>query len=217
VCTPNRERTLVASVSLTVEPGEGLLIAGASGRGKTSLLRAIAGLWTEGSGRVERPALDQLLFLPQQPYMVLGSLRSQLAYGRAGRAIADAGLRAVLERVSLGALADRFGGLDAERDWTKVLSIREQQRLPCARVRLAAPRYVLLDEATSALDRANEDNLYRQLDAIDTTPISVSHRAALLPFHRQVLEVLGDGSWRLVPAAGYRFDDGDAVSDTAGA
>lgn len=203
--TPGRERTLIVDLSVSAEPGQGLMIVGDSGGGKSSLLRAIAGLWIAGAGRIVRPAPEETMFLPQQPYMVLGSLRSQLLYPGRGRPVSDQELLRLLERVNLGDLARRFGGLDAELDWGKVLSIGEQQRLAFARVLLCRPRYVMLDEATSALDRANEDHLYRELAATSTTPVSVSHHAALLKFHRQVLELAGNGQWRLHLAADYRF------------
>jgi putative ATP-binding cassette transporter len=206
VRTPNRARTLIAGLTVTVQPGHGLLVAGDSGGGKSSLLRAILGLWTAGSGRIERPPLDQLVFLPQQPYMVLGDLRSQLLYPDRARAIPDADLLRLLERVNLGTLAERVGGLSAQHDWAKVLSVGEQQRLAFARVLLAEPRFALLDEATSALDAANEENLYTELAATRTTPVSVSHRPGILRFHERVLELPGDGTWRVVPATGYRFD-----------
>jgi putative ATP-binding cassette transporter len=137
--------------------------------------------------------------------MILGSLRSQLLYPDRSRRVDDAELRGLLERVNLGETIGRFGGLDAERDWAKVLSIGEQQRLAFARVLLAEPHYVMLDEATSALDAANEENLYRQLAATRTTPVSVSHRPGVLPFHDRVLELPGGGQWRLLPASDYRF------------
>ena len=206
VRTPDGLRTLAVELSLRVEPGEGLLIVGGSGGGKSSLLRAIAGLWTNGAGRIERPSADELVFLPQHPYMALGPLRDQLLYPHRDRAVGDAELLRLLGRVNLGTLAQRLGGLDADHDWAKVLSIGEQQRLAFARVLLAEPRYAMLDEATSALDAANEVNLYRQLAATRSTPVSVSHRPGVLPFHAHVLELPGDGSWRLLPAQGYRFD-----------
>jgi putative ATP-binding cassette transporter len=204
--TPKYERTLVRNLSLSVAPGQGLLIVGASGSGKSSLLRAIAGLWTSGSGRITRPRPDDILFLPQRPYMILGSLRSQLLYPQAAdRPVPDEDLQQVLERVNLPDLVERFGGLDVEVDWEKVLSIGEQQRLAFARVLLTRPGYVMLDEATSALDAANEQNLYRQLVDAGTTLVSVGHRPSILPHHQQVLELTGDGGWRLEPAGSYRF------------
>jgi len=203
--TPNHERTLVKELTLSVEPGEGLLIVGASGGGKSSLLRAIAGLWDAGTGTILRPSSDDLLFLPQHAYMVLGSLRRQLTYPGGERDFSDDQLRAALGRVNLPSLEQHCGGFDRELDFDKVLSVGEQQRVAFARVLLRKPKYVMLDEATSALDGENEAALYGQVDP-GTTPVSVSHRPALLKYHRQVLELLGQGSWRLHSAADYRFD-----------
>jgi putative ATP-binding cassette transporter len=199
--TPGGERILVRDLSLAIEPGRGLMIVGESGTGKSSLLRAIAGLWYRGGGRIVRPPPEDILFLPQRPYMILGTLRSQLLYPRTERQVADAELLRLLARVRLPDLAGRFGGLDADMDWEKVLSIGEQQRLAFARVLLTRPRYAVLDEATSALDVANEEDLYRELIAVGTTPVSVSHRDAIRKFHAQVLELAGDGEWRLELAA----------------
>lgn len=203
--TPNQERILIRDLSLAVNPGEGLMITGESGSGKSSLLRAIAGLWHAGSGRILRPDPEQLLFLPQQPYMILGSLRSQLLYPNRGKQVADAELLELLARINLPDLADRFGGLDVEVDWEKVLSVGEQQRIAFARVLLSKPKYAMLDEATSALDSTNEEGLYRQLAGSDTTLVSVGHRSAILKYHRQVLKLGGDGTWQLQPAQGYGF------------
>ncbi|MBT9492910.1 MAG: ABC transporter ATP-binding protein/permease [Paucibacter sp.] len=203
VLTPNREHLLIQSLNLTVKPGEGLLIAGASGSGKSSLLRVIAGLWTTGSGQVRRPAGPDMLFLPQQPYLPLGNLRDQLIYPQTDRDISDSELLRWLERVNLPLLADRYGGLSAEADWARVLSVGEQQRLAFARALLAKPRYLLLDESTSALDAANEAMLYEQLAGLAITPISVSHHASLLRHHSHVLALPGDGSWAVQTASGY--------------
>lgn len=204
--TPDAERVLIRNLSLTVKPGESLLIVGESGSGKSSLLRAVAGLWYAGTGTIRRPAPEDMLFLPQQPYMVLGSLRSQLLYPNPNLPISDDDLLAALEGVSLPNLAHRVGGLDAERDWPKLLSVGEQQRLAFARLLLTRPRFAILDEATSALDIANETNLYMQLLGTQTTLISVGHRTTILKFHTQVLELDGCSTWRTVPAADYRFD-----------
>ncbi len=205
VHTPGHERILIDDLSLVVAPGEGLMIVGTSGGGKSSLLRAIAGLWNAGGGRIIRPAPEEMLFLPQQPYMVIGSLRSQLLYPHNGRQVPDEALHRLLESVNLPDLAGRCGGLDAELDWGKLLSVGEQQRLAFARVLLSRPRFAMLDEATSALDTRNEEALYRQLAASSITPVSVSHRGTLLAYHRQVLELTGNGGWRLHRAEGFRL------------
>lgn len=203
--TPNYERILVRNLSVVVKPGESLLIVGDSGCGKSSLLRAIAGLWYAGSGSILRPPAGDMLFLPQQPYMQFGTLRSQLLYPHKAGSVSDARLLKVLVQVNLAGLAERFGSLDVELDWEKVLSIGEQQRLAFARVLLFQPRYAILDEATSALDSANEAALYGLLREAGTTLISIAHRAAVLKYHSQVLELSGDTGWALHSAEAYRF------------
>ncbi|MEN9887991.1 MAG: hypothetical protein RL559_28 [Pseudomonadota bacterium] len=209
---PAPARPLLRHLSLGVEPGEGLLIVGPSGSGKTALLRTITGLWPAGAGRIVRPAPQHLLFLPQQPYMLWGAtLRGQLLYPELDRTLPDAQLLAVLEQVNLPDLAERCGGLGADLDWDKTLSVGEQQRLAFARLLLTAPRFAFLDEATSALDPANEARLYRALMATRTTPISVGHRASLLKYHAWVLEIQAEGRWQLMAAQDYRFQEQDAL------
>ncbi len=201
--TPNYQRTLVKDVSIELQPGEGLLIMGMSGGGKSSILRAIAGLWNSGTGRIYRPKLEEILFLPQRPYLILGSLRDQLLYPRTDLNISDEEIYRVLKQVNLPDLAERLGGLDTIEDWDNMLSMGEQQRVAFARLLLTQPRYAILDEATSALDVQNEQSLYQHLQTLATTYISVGHRPTLLQYHHQVLEVLGDETWRVSSPEDY--------------
>ncbi|MDB9375052.1 ABC transporter ATP-binding protein/permease [Nodularia sphaerocarpa] len=204
--TPNYERTLVRDLPFRLQSGEGLVIVGNSGSGKSSLLRAIAGLWNAGTGQILRPPLSEMMFLPQRPYMVLGSLRSQLLYPNPDNDMLESKMRHVLEEVNLAELPERVGGFEIELDWANVLSLGEQQRLAFARLLLSMPSYVILDEATSALDLANEKNLYQQLKAQGTTLISVGHRPSLLQYHEYVLELDGSSNWRLLPMEEYTVD-----------
>lgn len=196
--TPGFGRLLLQDLALELKPGNGLLITGPSGSGKSSLLRAIAGLWDHGSGTVRRLPLQSVMFLPQRPYMPVGSLRQQLLYpAREVEGLTDGRLAEILAEVQLPSLMERVGGLDAMQHWEKVLSMGEQQRLSFARVLVQSPGFVILDEATSALDDANEAALYQRLKDEGVTLISIAHRAAVVPFHSHVLCFGGDGSWTL--------------------
>ncbi|MEM6597602.1 MAG: ATP-binding cassette domain-containing protein, partial [Cyanobacteria bacterium P01_C01_bin.69] len=195
--TPNYQRTLIEDLSIELDGEGSLLVMGPSGCGKSSLMRAIAGLWTSGSGTIARPELSDLLFLPQKPYMVLGSLRTQLLYPYFDADITDERLTEVLAKVNLPDLVDRFDGLDAEEEWGDVLSLGEQQRLSLARVLVHEPKYAILDEATSALDRQNEAQLYSYLAAAKTAYISVGHRESLKSYHQSLLRLAVDHSWEV--------------------
>jgi putative ATP-binding cassette transporter len=196
VMTPDGGRTLIQDLNVDVSALEPVLVQGPSGTGKTSLMRALAGIWREGSGTVTRPPLADVMFLPQRPYMVLGSLRDQLTYPKASGK-SDEQLYEMLRTVNLSNLPERFGGLDAEMHWADVLSPGEQQRLAFARLLLNRPRFAFLDEATSALDVANEQLMYELLSKQAIPFLSSGHRPTLLKFHRNVLQLSPDREWKI--------------------
>ncbi|NCJ06432.1 ATP-binding cassette domain-containing protein [Synechococcales cyanobacterium C] len=205
--TPNAERILFENLSLQLQPQETLLIIGASGCGKSSLMRAIAGLWTNGSGTIERPDNSEILFLPQKPYMLLGSLREQLIYPNLRENIDDTEITEALKMVNLPDLIERMGGLAVERDWPTVLSLGEQQRLALARILLNQPKYVMLDEATSALDVGNERQFYQLLQSLNLQYISVGHRPSLLDYHQWVLELTEGQQWRMISTSEFQHPE----------
>lgn len=197
--TPDYKRLLIKEVSAEIPLGTGIIIKGPSGTGKSSLLRAIAGLWKSGDGTIVRPELTSLMFLSQKPYMSLGTLRDQLLYPTVRTDIADETLKQALAEANLPDLVGRYSeGLDAVRRWTDELSPGEQQRLAFARLLISKPKFVFLDEATSALDVKNEELLYTTLQKIGATYVSVGHRPTLDRYHQKALTLLGEGAWELV-------------------
>lgn len=202
VRTPGVEaHVLVNELTFVIMHKQSLLIMGASGTGKSSVLRTIAGLWYGGSGLLERPALNDLMFLPQRPYMVEGSLRDQLLYPHSLHGVSDDELRAAVDQVNLADVFARVEG-DLERllDWTNVLSLGEQQRVAFARLFLRLPKFAFLDEATSALDEENQDHLYTLLKKSGIGFISVGHRRTLTQYHDRVLVLDRSGGWELKTA-----------------
>ena len=163
--------------------------------GKTTLLRTVAGLWAYSEGDVYCPTHQ--LFLSQKPYLPQGSLLTALAYPNEEQTFNRDEMIEVLKQVSLGHLQDR---LDQEQDWTRILSLGEQQRLAFARLLLHKPNVAFLDEATASMDEGLEDNMYRLLKERlpNTTVISVGHRSTLQAFHQQQLMILGNGEWRFI-------------------
>jgi putative ATP-binding cassette transporter len=200
---PHSARCLIKDLSLEIDRQQRLLVVGPSGCGKTSFLRLVSGLWPAASGQVLRPPVGDLMFIPQKPYMLLGSLREQLCYPQNPDRFSDEQLRHVLEQVRLPELVKRYPDLEIKQDWPRLLSLGEQQRLAFARLLLTAPCFVVLDEATSALDVTTETHLYSLLREREMAFVSVGHRPTLTAFHETVLELDGSGGWRLLPAAGY--------------
>jgi putative ATP-binding cassette transporter len=206
--TPNRSRALFHGLTVDLRDQDNLVVVGQSGVGKSSLLRAIAGLWTQGSGEILRPALQEIYFLPQRPYMLLGSLKDQLLYPRMRQEIPEEELRRVLQWVNLADLPERSGGFEAELVWADVLSLGEQQRLAFARLFINRPGFAVLDEATSALDNENEATLYGKLQELGIHYISVGHRRSILDYHNYVLELRGQDKWQLLSVAEYKTKAG---------
>jgi putative ATP-binding cassette transporter len=179
---------LAAVRDLVITPGSRWLVRGPSGSGKSTLMRALAGLWPFGQGTVEIPVDATVMFVPQQSYMPIGTLRGALSYPAAPDSVDDNACRRVLERVELAAYATR---LDETAHWARRLSPGEQQRIAAARVLLQRPDYVFLDEATSALDAASERAVYQALvsELHDSAIVSVAHRKALACFHEHTLDL----------------------------
>lgn len=189
---------------LTVQPGERVLVTGASGSGKSTLFRALAGIWPFGRGRVDLPDGAKAMFLPQKPYMPIGSLRAAVTYPSAPDAFPAEAVREVLDAVGLPGFADR---LEEEDHWAQRLSGGEQQRIAFARALLHKPDWLFLDEATSACDPETEKRLYGLVTERQpaTTVLSIGHRTSLTAFHDRRIELRrgedGVGVLRPVEAA----------------
>lgn len=189
-------RQLAEKLSIAVPAGKRLLISGGSGAGKSTLLRAIAGIWPYGTGGISLPTGWRTMFLPQRPYLPLGSLRRAIYYPQPVLENTDDNLTGLLERFGLQNLA---GQLDAVDDWSRILSLGEQQRLAFIRILLLRPDIVFLDESTSALDEPREAQAYEILHQLlpQMAVVSVGHRSSLLNCHDKQLVLAGDGYWKL--------------------
>jgi putative ATP-binding cassette transporter len=190
-------RVLVNAARMEVAPGEAVLINGPSGSGKSTLFRAIAGIWPFGSGTISLPQDARALFLPQRPYLPLGTLKRAACYPEDEARFSDADVVAALSEAGLGHLAPRLADSDS---WGQRLSGGEQQRLSFARAFLLHPDWLFLDEATASLDPEAEEELHERLKRAlpALTMLSIAHRPAVARFHDRVLR-MEDG--RLVEVA----------------
>jgi putative ATP-binding cassette transporter len=199
---------LIADVNLSLGRGESALLSGPSGVGKSTLLRAVAGIWPFGRGEIRVPSNTRVLFLPQKPYLPIGTLRDAVSYPMPAAGVDDPNLREALEAVGLPELVGR---LDETCHWALQFSPGEQQRIAFARALVQKPDWLFLDEATSAVDEATEARLYRLVrDRLPrTTLFSVGHRATLRHFHHRHLYVQpdGDGPASIVEEPAPSHDD----------
>jgi putative ATP-binding cassette transporter len=187
---------LISGVNLGLARGESAILSGPSGAGKSTLIRAIAGIWPFGRGTVTIPDGARALFLPQRPYLPVGTLRRAVCYPLDATAVPDADVRAALEAVNLPQLVER---LDQEDAWDRALSGGEQQRLAVARALLVRPDFLFLDEATASMDPEGEERLYTLLKERlpGTAILSIAHRPAVARFHDRGVRVAGG---KLAPA-----------------
>ncbi|KAL4869158.1 hypothetical protein BDV12DRAFT_185383 [Aspergillus spectabilis] len=192
---------LLESLSFVVHSGDHLLISGPNGVGKSAIARIVAGLWPVYRGLVSRPrgfGLDGVMFLPQRPYLSVGTLRDQVIYPHTEIDMRDAGvsdsaLQKILDDAHLGYLPSREGGWDSRKEWKDVLSGGEKQRMAMARIFYHEPRYAFLDEGTSAVSSDVEGVLYEQAKERGITVITISTRASLKKYHTYNLTI-GVGS-----------------------
>jgi len=177
---------LLAPTTLQLREGESVLVTGPSGAGKSTLFRALAGIWPYWKGRIALPRGATLLFLPQRPYLPIGSLKYATAYPAEAAALADAEVREALVAVGLPKLAD---DLEREENWAQLLSGGEQQRVAVARALLNKPDWLFMDEPTAALPDEAQAALYRLVKERlpRTTLVSIGHRAELAEFHARQL------------------------------
>ncbi|MGC8660419.1 MAG: ABC transporter ATP-binding protein/permease [Desulfomonilaceae bacterium] len=188
-------RLLIKDLNLTLAPGSSLLITGPSGSGKSTLIRTLAGIWPFARGLIRLPENATTMFLPQKPYLPMGSLREALYYP-SGSSVSESRLIEALDRCQLSHL---IPVLDQTDNWSQALSLGEQQRVAFARVLLQRPDFLFLDEATASIDEKMEENLYRTMrsELRNTTVISVAHRSTLVSWHDSQLKLFGDGGWEI--------------------
>ncbi|MBQ3853977.1 MAG: ABC transporter ATP-binding protein/permease [Anaerovibrio sp.] len=187
---------LIEGLNLTVNPGEYLLVSGKSGAGKSTLLRALAELWPYGSGQIAMPDDWRVMFLPQRPYLPLGTLRQAIYYPQSVPENDETDIAALLDEFGLSTLRDKLDEVD---DWSRILSLGEQQRIAFIRILLFKPQLAFLDESTSAMDEELEARSYDKLKEVlpDMAVVSVGHRSSILQRHNVILRLIGNGAWMI--------------------
>jgi putative ATP-binding cassette transporter len=196
---PKDDRVLVQDMSLEVPRGRRVLVTGPNEASQRALFRATAGLWDQGKGRIVHPPPKRVLFLPERPYLVAGTLRDQFRTARRGE-LTDERILEVLRAVALELLVQEVGGLDVEYDWARILSLREQQLLTFARLLLVEPEFAFLDRALSAVSEAQQAALYELLARTGIAYVSVGECPPnVRGCHDTQLELRADGSWTAGP------------------
>ncbi len=209
---PKDDRVLVHDMSLEVPRGRRVLVTGPNDAARRALFRATAGLWHRGRGKIVHPSPRRVLFLPEQPYLVPGTLRDQFRTVAGPAELTDERIFDALRAVGLGSLVERTGGLDVEHDWAAMLSLGERQLLAFARLLLARPDFALLHHAASALSAPQRATLYQLLSRTGTTYVSCEEdQPDLCAHHDTRLELRADGTWTTAPIRpepGPRPEDG---------
>lgn len=199
IFTPNGD-CLVEKVNLEIEPGMNVVVTGPNGCGKSSLFRILGSLWPVMGGKIYRPHIEQMFYIPQRPYLPPGNLRDQIIYPHSKlqmlrKRISDESIKKLLKDVLLDYLIDREGGLDAVNDWNDVLSGGEKQRIAMARLFYHKPTFAVLDECTSAVSVDVEALLYNRSKELGITLFTVSHRQTLFKFHEYMIRFDGEGGY----------------------
>ncbi|NWQ71698.1 ABCD3 protein, partial [Neopipo cinnamomea] len=197
--TPNGD-VLIEDLNFEVRSGANVLICGPNGCGKSSLFRVLGELWPLFGGRLTKPVRGKLFYVPQRPYMTLGTLRDQVIYpdtleDQRRKGISDQVLKEYLDNVQLGHILEREGGWDSVQDWMDVLSGGEKQRMAMARLFYHKPQFAILDECTSAVSVDVEDYIYSHCRKVGITLFTVSHRKSLWKHHDFYLHMDGRGNY----------------------